>query len=77
MENRGKHSGETSVTLSTVLLGELPFADTYSAKPVVFRQFIPCFTQPFSPLKIALSPLSEHYFYPVSTGSTNTTNKEK
>ncbi len=77
MENRGKHSSETSGTLSTFLLRELSFADTSSAKPIVFRQFIPCFTQPFSPLKIALPPLSEHYFYPVSTGSTNTTNKEK
>ena len=37
------------------------------AKPVVIPMFTPTFPLHLSPPKIAISPLIEHYFYPVST----------
>jgi hypothetical protein len=36
-------------------------------QPRFIPQLFPFFTQHFSPLRIASSPLIEHYFYPVST----------
>ena len=47
------------------------------AQPAIVPYFRSLFTQYFSPLKIAVSPLIEHYFYPVSTAPTISTIKGK
>ena len=44
-------------------------------KALVSPKVIRTFPQTYSPLKIAVSPLIEHYFYPVSTGPTISTTK--
>lgn len=40
---------------------------SYRAKPMVIPIITPTFPLHLSPPKIAISPLIEHYFYPVST----------
>lgn len=54
----------------------VPAVDIRAQVPLL-PKVIPLFAQYFSPLKIALSPLSEHYFYPVSTAPTIRTTKGK
>jgi len=44
--------------------------------PVLHKVF-PILPQYISPAKIALSPLIEHYLYPVSTAPINTATKNK
>jgi hypothetical protein len=67
--------GKTVGQLSTVLLTP---SFTYIAtrvKALVSPKVIRTFPQTYSPIKIAVSPLIEHYFYPVSTGPTITNTK--
>lgn len=45
------------------------------AQPVVFTNTFPTFPLQLSPLKIAVSPLSEYYLYPVSTAPINNSTK--
>jgi hypothetical protein len=45
------------------------------AQPAFLPTLIRTFPLKISPLKIALSPLVEHYFYPVSTAPTITNTK--
>jgi hypothetical protein len=69
--------GKTRVLLSTIRRTARTLQQQVRVKPVEFPYFTPNFTQHFSPLKIAFSPLVEHYFYPVSTGPINNSIKGK
>jgi hypothetical protein len=67
VEWAGKQHGKASAIVSTHSLKNRYVAYTGRVKPLFVTTFIPMFPLPFSPLKIANSPLVEHYFYPVST----------
>lgn len=69
--------GKTRALLSTFVRTSQVLGKAVRVKPAEFPYFTPNFTQHFSPLKIALSPLVEHYFYPVSTGPINNSIKGK
>lgn len=68
-------SGKTVGQLSTVLRAPAIIHIASSVKARVSPKVIRTFPQTYSPLKIAVSPLIEHYLYPVSTGPTNTDTK--
>ena len=67
---------KNSAQLSTWLMDNIQPAGRHGVKTRLILSFIPFFPQPFSPAKIAPSPLFEHYFYPVSTAPTIKTTKE-
>jgi hypothetical protein len=67
--------GKTRAKSSTAYLLSRFTARYDSVQPRFTHIVFPFFAQHFSPLKIALSPLIEHYFYPVSTGPINSTTK--
>jgi hypothetical protein len=69
--------GKNRVLASTVMQMIRTTEQPIRVKPAGLPYFTPKFTQHFSPLKIALSPLVEHYFYPVSTGPINNPIKGK
>lgn len=69
--NFGKTIGQPSTVLPTPTLERIRARVQVLVSPIVIRTF----PQSYSPLKIAVSPLVEHYFYPVSTGPTNTDTK--
>lgn len=66
-----KTIGQPSTVLPTLTLSYIRDRVQALVSPKVIRTF----PQSYSPLKIAVSPLIEHYFYPVSTGPTNTDTK--
>jgi hypothetical protein len=68
-------SGKTLGQLSTVIRTAITTYTGDRVKARVSPKVIRTFPQTYSPLKIAISPLIEHYFYPVSTGPTNTDTK--
>jgi hypothetical protein len=68
-------SGKTLGQLSTVTRTAITTYIRDRVKARVSPKVIRTFPQTYSPLKIAVSPLIEHYFYPVSTGPTNTDTK--
>ena len=67
---------KNSAQLSTWLMDIIQRIQPSSAKAHLIPQLIPVFPQVFSPTKIAVSPLYEHYFYPVSTAPTIRSTKE-
>lgn len=73
----GIRQRKNSVHLSTDIVQSLLVQHASSAKTRFILHFIPFFPQQLSPLKIAISPLFEHYFYPVSTALTISTTKEE
>ncbi len=77
MENSGITQRQSSALVSTITAQLAANAHTGSVQTDSIHQLIPYFAQLFSPAKFAISPLFEHYFYPVSTGPTITTTKEK
>ena len=66
-----KTIGQLSTVLPTPTLSYIRAGVQVPVSPKVIRTF----PQSYSPLKIAFLPLVEHYFYPVSTGPTNTDTK--
>ncbi len=73
----GKHSRKTSEFLSTVVHILSTAAATNRVKPPLLHTFFPGFTHaPSTPIYSYL-PLTEHYFYPVSTAPITTIIKEK
>jgi hypothetical protein len=68
-------SGKTLGQLSTVIRTAITTYIRDRVKARVSPKVIRTFPQTYSPLKIAVPPLIEHYFYPVSTGPTNTDTK--
>jgi|GEM_PF-1486331 len=68
---------KTSGRLSTIRALVYTLITWSSVQVALLPKVIPLFAQHFSPLKIASSPLSEHYFYPVSTAPTIRTTKGK
>lgn len=77
VKNTRKALGKNRASPSTVVQSLRTTEQLARVQPGVFPYFTPKFTQHFSPLKIALSPLVEHYFYPVSTGPINNPIKGK
>jgi hypothetical protein len=77
VKSAGITKGKSGVWLSTFMRTLKPLSLRSSAKPGFVPYFAPFFTQYLSPLKIASSPLIEHYFYPVSTGPINRPNQRK
>ena len=77
MDNSGITRCENGVRVSTIIPPLATNLHNGRVKVDSIHQLIPYFAQLFSPAKIAVSPLSEHYFYPVSTGPTITTIKGK
>lgn len=77
MENNGTTGRESGGLPSTINMrsSQNPHADRVQVDSI--HQLIPYFAQLFSPAKLAILPLFEHYFYPVSTAPTITTTKEK
>ena len=71
--NFGKTFGQLSTVIATAFTIHIRDRVKARVSPTVIRTF----PQESSPLKIALSPLIEHYFYPVSTGPINTDTKVK
>lgn len=72
-ETPRKTIGQLSTVLPTVLSTRLQDRVKALLSLIVIRTF----PQTYSPLQIAVSPLIEHYFYPVSTGPTITNTEEK
>lgn len=68
---------KTSGRLSTMGVFAYTLTAGSSVQVALLPKVIPLFAQYFSPQKIAFSPLSEHYFYPVSTAPTIRTTKGK
>jgi hypothetical protein len=62
--------GKNRVHLSTVRYSERYHTALMGVKAWVYRTVIPFIPQRFPQVKIAIPPLSEHYFYPVSTAPT-------
>lgn len=62
--------GKTSERLSTTSSFVHNPAAILRVQVGLLPKVVPLFAQHFSPLKIAVSPLFEHYFYPVSTAPT-------
>ena len=67
VERAGKQHGKVSVVSSTQTLWLPGIAQSGGVKPLFSASTVPMFPPSFSPLKLAVSPLAEHYFYPVST----------
>jgi hypothetical protein len=67
--------GKTTGQLSTVLPTPRSTHIHTRVKALVSPRVIRTFPQTYSLVKIAFSPLIEHYFYPVSTGPTITNTK--
>ena len=67
----GKTIGQLSTVIHTAATTHIRDRVKALVSPTVIRTF----PQTYSPLKIAVSPLIKHYFYPVSTGPTNTDTK--
>lgn len=67
VEIAGKQHGKASAASSTQTPQTTYTLQPDRVQPSFFTNFIPTFPLLFSPLKIAASPLIEHYFYPVST----------
>lgn len=63
----GKQHGKAGVVSSTQTRSMVDTPSSSRAQPLLFTSFIPTFPLRFSPPKITLLPLFEHYFYPVST----------
>jgi hypothetical protein len=77
VKNLRTHTGISSVRLSTDTAKQfVNFATVRVQLPVLHKVF-PILPQYISPAKVALSPLIEHYFYPVSTAPINTATKGK
>lgn len=73
----GTASGKSGVLTSTVLARRVLNDIRDSAKAVVVPHLPSFFPQQLYTLILAVSPLIEHYFYPVSTAPiTSPTNKE-
>ena len=71
----GTDGSKNSVHSSPIRHHYQPKNTVYSAQPAQVPYFRSLFAQYFSPLKVVASPLSEHYFYPVSTAPTNNCNQ--
>ena len=69
----GKTLGQPSTDIPTAIITHIRDRVKAQVSPKVIRTF----PHSYSPLKIAVSPLIEHYFYPVSTGPINTDTKVK
>lgn len=65
------------VQSSTGRWGNKLFSHNLRAQPAFLPTVVRTFPLKISPAKIALSPLVEHYLYPVSTAPTITTTKLK
>lgn len=68
-------SGKTLGQLSTDIPTATMIHIRDRVKALVSPKVIRTFPHSYSPLKIVISPLIEHYFYPVSTGPTISTTK--
>ena len=68
---------KTSAWLSTNVTTRLIGSTDVRAQLSVLHKVFPILPQYISPAKIAFSPLTEHYFYPVSTVPINTATKGK
>lgn len=75
VQNMGMIDWKTCVSLSTNDRFTATAHITAGAKLALVRSFPHIYTQLISTAKIALSPLFEHYFYPVSTMPTITNTK--
>ncbi len=75
VKSSGITHGKSGAWLSTSMRALKPLSLHGSANPGFVPHFAPFFAQYLSPLKVASSPLVEHYFYPVSTGPINRPNQ--
>lgn len=75
VESVGKQRGKISGFLSTLTRTPRSIHQTVWVKARVFTTSFPNFPQVLSPSKIAILPLIEHTFYPVSTTPTTNTTK--
>ncbi len=71
----GTNHGKFGALLSTHSLSSLLSSPTPRAQLQLMTSSFPTFPLYISPAKIAVSPLIEHYFYPVSTAPTNNCNQ--
>lgn len=67
----------TSARPSTEAMMTLCSNDAAWVKEAFVHKVLPQFSQLISPPKFALSPLIEHYLYPVSTAPINNYNQRK
>ena len=63
--------------VSTALYKVASLGTRHSVQPAAMHRFFHFLTQPFSTVKLAPLPLSEHNFYPLSTVPITTTTKGK
>lgn len=68
VERTGIFLWKAGELLSTLIPQSINHPTVGSVKRRVITNFIPTFPLQLSPIKIAILPLTEHYFYPVSTG---------
>lgn len=66
---------KSSAWFSTYHQEQLTHLQLGSVQPIVFTNSFPTFPLQLSPLKVAVSPLYEHYLYPVSTAPINNSTK--